>query len=90
MTLGEAHVITPRKTRAGRLVEDGVHMRRSLHYSRLAIDLNLFVGGDYVKSGSHPVWHELGGVWEALDPLCRWGGRFGDANHFSIAYGGRK
>lgn len=63
----------------------------SLHHKRLAQDLNLFVKGKYVTNGSHPAWKVLGEYWEALDPLCRWGGRFrsGDANHVSIAWKGR-
>jgi hypothetical protein len=94
LTLGEAYIQTPRKTRAGRIVDDGVHMPSSLHYRRLAIDLNLFVrksGGswEYITDSQDPVWYDLGTFWETLDPLCRWGGRFDDANHVSIAYGGR-
>lgn len=89
VTLGEAYVANPRKTRTGYVVEDGVHMPRSLHYDRLAIDLNLFVAGEYITDGSHPAWTQLGEHWESLDDLCRWGGRFGDANHVSVAYGGR-
>jgi hypothetical protein len=26
----------------------------------------------------------LGEFWEGLHPLCRWGGRFNDGNHYSI------
>lgn len=66
------------------------HMPGSLHYSRLAVDLNLFVEGEWISDGSHPAWEELGIYWESLHPLCRWGGRFGDANHFSITHGGKK
>lgn len=89
LTLGEGYIQTPRKTRTGRVVEDGVHMAKSLHYSRLALDLNLFVDGAFITNGEHAAWLELGAFWEALDQLCRWGGRFQDANHFSMAYQGR-
>jgi len=69
-------------------------MRDSLHYSRLAIDLNLFVrtprrNWEYVTDSNHSVWIDLGTFWESLDPLCRWGGRFADANHVSITYRGK-
>lgn len=66
------------------------HMPGSLHYVRLAQDLNLFVGGIYI-TGDHPVWHQLGAYWKSLDPLAAWGGDFQskDFNHFSLRYGGR-
>lgn len=89
LTLGESYITTPRKTRNGLVMEDGVHMPGSLHYVRLALDINLFVNGEYITDGSHPAWLELGAFWESLDPLCRWGGRFRDANHLSLAHGGR-
>lgn len=68
---------------------DGGHMHRSLHYLKLAQDFNLFVGGEYIRDGSHPVYGAIGEYWESLHPLCRWGGRFADANHFSLEWEGR-
>lgn len=90
LTLGEAYVQTPRKTRDGAFVEDGVHMQSSLHYTRLAIDLNLFVRGEFITKGDHFAWIDLASYWEALDPACKSGLHFGDANHFSVTFGGRK
>lgn len=69
---------------------DTVHMPGSLHYCRLAQDLNLFVGGGYIDDGGHPAWADLGVWWEAQHPLCAWGGRFQDANHFSVQHEGKK
>jgi hypothetical protein len=69
---------------------DRVHMPSSLHYTRLAIDLNLFVRGEFVRNGDHFAWVDLGNYWEHLDPACRWGGRFQDANHLSVTFMGRK
>ena len=98
-TLGEAGVTNPRKARGLVKVDDGwmpakvvdgEHMRGSLHYKRLAIDLNLFVDGRYITSSTHPAYVELGTYWESLHELCTWGGRFSDANHFSVTHGGRK
>lgn len=60
----------------------------SLHKDRLAIDLNLFLNGKYLTSTED--WKELGEYWETLHPLCRWGGRFQDGNHFSMEWQGRK
>ncbi len=97
-TLGEAGVIQLRQVwwtdnfgGQGRLVTypDREHMEGSLHYKRLAIDLNLFVNGRYIRSGKNPAYVELGAYWKGLHPLCRWGGDFGDANHFSIGHGGK-
>ena len=90
LTLGEAYVQSPRKTRGGAFMEDGVHMPSSLHYTRLAIDLNLFVAGEYVTDGQSFAWVDLAGFWENLDPACCSGVHFGDANHFSVTFGGRK
>jgi len=59
---------------------------RSCHKLKLAIDLNLFLQGVFVvTTEGHRV---LGEFWEGLHPLCRWGGRFGDGNHYSLEHGG--
>jgi hypothetical protein len=79
VTLGDGHV----EGKVG-------HMKNSLHYVRLAQDLNLFVDGEYISDGDHPAWKEIGEFWEGLHPLCAWGGRFRDANHFSLEHEGRK
>ncbi len=60
----------------------------SLHKSRLAIDFNLFVDNEYISNGNHPAYKELGEYWELIGGT--WGGRFNDANHFSLEYQGRK
>ena len=52
--------------------------KSSRHKSRLAIDLNLFKDGVYLrKTSDHK---ELGEYWEALGGI--WGGRFNDGNHY--------
>ena len=68
---------------------------KSVHKKRLAVDLNLFVNGDYITNGDHSKYVMLGEEWEKMHPLARWGGRFkgksaGDANHFSFEYNGYK
>lgn len=65
------------------------HAPNSLHYERLAVDLNLFVGGVWKKT-SCPEWQTLGRYWESLHPDAAWGGRFGskDLNHFSLRHAG--
>lgn len=64
------------------------HSDDSLHYSRLAIDLNLFKNGVYLtKTEDHL---PLGEYWESIGGT--WGGRFAkpDGNHYSLAWNGRK
>ena len=60
------------------------HKVGSLHYSRLAIDLNLFLDGKYLRSTEAHLF--LGEFWESLDDQCTWGGRFRnkDGNHYSL------
>jgi len=62
------------------------HKQCSLHYKRLAIDLNLFRDGKYLtRDEDH---QELGEYWESLGGS--WGGRFGDGNHYSLEHEGIK
>jgi len=69
---------------------DGPHLYRGGHYHRLAQDLNLFVNGEFITRGDHPAYVYIGEQWEAMHPLSRWGGRWGDANHFSFEHEGVK
>lgn len=64
----------------------------SKHRERLAVDLNLFVNGEYITDKE--AYRPLGEEWEARGG--RWGGRFGvqpedyavkvgwDSNHFEM------
>jgi hypothetical protein len=62
------------------------HSKNSLHYKRLAIDLNLFKSGKYLTETSD---HEpFGEYWESLGGS--WGGRFNDGNHYSLEHNGYK
>lgn len=73
MTFGDAYATTG-------------HRDGSLHYSRLAVDLNLFRDGVYLtETEDHK---ELGEFWEAIGGS--WGGRFNDGNHYSLAHNGMK
>lgn len=62
------------------------HMKNSLHYSRLAIDLNLFINGEY--QGATVAHEPIGEKWESMGGT--WGGRFQDGNHYSLEHEGRK
>ena len=58
----------------------------SNHKIRLAVDFNLFRGGQYLTGTED--YAELGEFWESLGGA--WGGRFSDGNHFSLEHEGRK
>ena len=66
----------------------GSGISNSLHIDRLAIDLNLFQAGVYMTGTE--AHRALGEWWEQQHPLCRWGGRFNDGNHYSLEWQGRK
>ena len=61
----------------------------SYHKRRLAVDLNLFIDGQYQRTTK--AFIPLGEKWESMDPKCTWGGRFKnpDGNHFSLGERGR-
>ena len=87
LTFGEAYR-TPEQAQLN--AQKGSGIANSLHISRLAIDLNLFVEGQYV-SGTES-YRPLGDYWKTLDPEARWGGDFSrpDGNHFSLEHQGVK
>ncbi len=87
LTFGEAYR-TPEQ--AAWNAAHGKGIAASLHISRLAIDLNVFIGGEYHTDVR--AYSTLGEYWKGLHPLCRWGGDFksGDANHFSMEWNGVK
>jgi len=58
------------------------HKKNSNHYDRLAIDLNLFKDGGWLTKTKDHI--SLGRYWESLDPDCRWGGGWGDGNHYEM------
>lgn len=56
--------------------------KNSAHHKRLALDLNLFLNGRYLKKTEHH--RKFGEFWESLDAGNKWGGRFKrpDGNHY--------
>ena len=81
LTFGEAYR-TPEQ--AALNAKRGIGISNSLHTQRLAIDLNLFINGEY--QNSLEPYRPLGNYWKTLDPDCVWGGdwKSGDANHFEL------
>lgn len=78
---------------AARLAQEGKvkAIKRSLHCDRLAIDLNLFKDGILLTATED--YRPLGEWWEEQSDAVAtnaWGGRFGDGDHFSIPFQGRK
>lgn len=77
--------------RLGFTVTLGECMRRAeprprCHSLQLAIDLNLFRDGVYLRDTAD---HEpLGLFWESIGGS--WGGRFGDGNHYSLSWLGMR
>lgn len=66
----------------------GSGIRNSLHELKLAADLNLFRNGVYLsRSEDH---RPLGEWWKRQGPDHRWGGDWGDGNHYSIEHEGKK
>lgn len=70
----------------GSSVEIGI--KNSVHREKLAQDLNLFKGDVFLDRLED--YRPLGEFWKGLHPLARWGGDFGDADHFSFTYQGVK
>jgi len=66
----------------------GYGKRYSMHKSKCAGDINLFWEGKYLRKTSDHL--ESGEKWESRHPLCCWGGRFDDGNHYSLTHQGRK
>lgn len=85
LTFGEAYR-TPQQ--AAWNAQAGKGIANSLHPKRLAIDLNLFIGGVYqTDSAAH---RPLGDYWKSLHELNAWGGDFSrpDGNHYSMSHEG--
>ncbi len=106
MTLGDkqrlmarlgAQLIT-KMFRDGHAVTLGAALRTGpkerLHKLKLAQDLNLFkrnpLTGSWIYMRSTEAHLVFGEWWEQQHELCRWGGRFSDGNHYSIAHRGMR
>lgn len=71
----------------------GSGISRSNHLIRLAVDLNLFIDGEYRTRSED--YKPLGEFWKSLSQgeiICCWGGDFHkpDGNHFSLEHEGVK
>ena len=83
-----------------RIIDDGLnpmigrdgdlHMRGSLHYDGLAMDIILMKDGTILTDT--PSHLPYGIFWKGLDPANCWGGDFAksDGNHYSMTYQGKR
>jgi hypothetical protein len=69
-------------------VRVGYGSANSCHKLKLAIDLNLRRRDEAAMVTKTEDHKELGDWWELQHPLCRWGGRFNDGNHYSLTHDG--
>lgn len=63
-------------------------IRASVHCSGLAVDVLAYRDGVYLASSE--AYRQLGEWWEKQNWLARWGGHFGDGDHFSLEHEGVK
>lgn len=84
ITLGDAY----RDPRVFGIVGEtkGYGHPKSAHKQRLAIDLNIIKDGKLVTTTEGH--RQLGEYWESIGGT--WGGRFNDANHYSVVHNGIK
>jgi hypothetical protein len=87
VTFGEAWR-TPEQAKLN--AANGTGTFTSLHIERLAIDINLFRDGVWLKGTEDH--RPLGEWWEKLGQDYRWGGRFTrpDGNHYAISPDGKR
>ena len=67
--------------------DHGAGIACSLHLQRLAVDLNLFIGGVYQPDDHLGGYKALGDFWKSLGTDHYWGGDFTrvDLDHYSIS-----
>lgn len=87
VAVDEWTIHTPRRVRLEGVLhknaEDAVHKKDSRHHRGLALDLLVFINGEYISNGDHPIWQDLDKMAKELDPRFSFGIEFRDANHLS-------
>lgn len=68
----------------------GMGIKNSLHTQKLAVDVFLSMGGQFLTGGEP--YKILADYWKSLDPDCCWGGDFTrrDVYHYSLRHNGVK
>ena len=72
------------------VARDNVHKSDSRHYQGLAKDLCIFINGEYITAGDHPIWKLIDKKAQEINPKLSLGIEFHDANHLSWAEGDQK
>lgn len=83
------------KAQSTQNAETGAGISNSLHLLGLAVDFNLYLDLDHDGeqddyAADSELHRPLGEKWESMHQLNRWGGRFGDGNHYSSTRDGVK
>ena len=66
---------------------DVTHNPKGMHPQGKAVDLLIYINGDYIRSGDHPIWKEIDQKAQELHPKLSLGLEFHDANHLSFGEG---
>lgn len=67
-----------------RLGIDRVHHPKGFHPRGLAVDLLVYINGEYISDGSHPIWRDLDAMAHAYHAELNFGNEFNDSNHLSL------
>jgi len=65
-------------------LRDAVHTDSSFHHRGLAVDLLVYIDGEYIRDGNHPIYADIDHMARAMSPGFGLGISFGDANHLSL------
>lgn len=90
---GEGFIAFKRAVKDGvhrMIVTDAVHIPTSRHYQGLAKDLCVFIDGEYITDGNHPIWRDIDKKAQEIHRSLSLGVEFHDANHLSWAEGDQK
>lgn len=65
-------------------LRDAVHAEGSFHHLGLATDLLVYIDGQYIADGNHPIYRDIDVMARPLAPGFGLGISFGDSNHLSL------
>lgn len=83
-TVHSERVYIDRLTGERRTGTDRVHHPKGLHPRGLAVDVNVYINGEYISAGGHPIWTDIDEMAHRLHPKLSNGSEFNDSNHISL------